>query len=211
MPQTIGTLSNELEEKDDAIVHSHPRPRLGDFRFVDSGRWPSQGLPFLLALTILFLGTPEASAQSAQASRVFEGKARIVDGDTLEIGIQRIDLHGIDAPEMNQFCERDGRQWRCGMEATYAMAALLETQWVTCRQRAIDTEGNLLVDCRMGGPKGISVNQEFVRQGWALAVRPAGNDYIAAEQEAKSARTGLWSGTLARRGSGGAVTKQAQM
>lgn len=174
-------------------MHSHPRSKFGDFRFVDSGQGALQGLLFLLALAIPFLGALEASAQ---ASRVFEGKARIVDGDTLEIGIQRIDLYGIDAPEMNQFCERDGGRWRCGMEATYAMAALLETQWVTCRQRAIDTEGNLLADCRMGGPKGISVNQEFIRQGWALAVRPAGNDYIAAEQEAKSARTGLWSGTF---------------
>ena len=139
---------------------------------------------------------PEAFAQSPQASPIFEGKARIVDGDTLEIGIQRIDLYGIDAPEMNQLCERDGRQWRCGMEATYAMAALLETQWVTCQQRAMDTEGNLLAECRMGGPKGGSVNQEFVRQGWALAVRTPGSDYIAAEQEANSTRAGLWSGTF---------------
>lgn len=148
------------------------------------------------ALAVLFLALPEAVAQSPQASPIFEGKARIVDGDTLEIGIQRIDLYGIDAPEMNQLCERDGRQWRCGMEATYAMAALLETQWVTCRQRAIDTEGNILAECRMGGPKGVSVNQEFVRQGWALAVRTPGSDHIAAEQEAKSARAGLWSGTF---------------
>ncbi|MCH7957523.1 MAG: thermonuclease family protein, partial [Proteobacteria bacterium] len=30
------------------------------------------------------------------------GKARVIDGDTLEIAGQRIDLHGIDAPENEQ-------------------------------------------------------------------------------------------------------------
>ncbi len=150
----------------------------------------------LLTLIVVFLAPADLVAQSSQTLRVFEGKARIVDGDTLEIGIQRFDLHGIDAPEPNQLCERDGRQWRCGMEATYAMAALLEARWVTCRQRALDAAGSSLAECRFGGPKGFSVNQEFVRQGWALAVPAHTDEYGAAEQTAKAARRGLWSGTF---------------
>ena len=36
------------------------------------------------------------------------GIARVIDGDTLEIGGKRIRLHGIDAPERRQSCEDAG-------------------------------------------------------------------------------------------------------
>lgn len=162
--------------------------------FVGATRWPA--LLYLLPLAVLFLSSPGAHAQSPPGQRTVEGKARIVDGDTLEIGVDRIDLYGIDAPEPDQRCKRDGRQWRCGKEATYAMAALIETHWLTCHQRGSDTAGHIIAVCRMGGPKGLSVNQEIVRRGWALAVRPSGGDYVAAEQDAKAAKMGLWSGTF---------------
>jgi len=32
------------------------------------------------------------------------GPARVIDGDTIAIGGERIRLHGIDAPEMKQTC-----------------------------------------------------------------------------------------------------------
>ena len=150
----------------------------------------------LLALAGLALSSTGALAQSAAAANSVEGKARIIDGDTLEIGARRVHLYGVDAPEPDQRCERDGRHWRCGIEATFAMAALLETHWLTCRQRGIDTTGDMVAVCRVGGPKGMVVNQEIVRRGWALALPPAGNDYAAAEREAKTAKVGLWSGTF---------------
>ena len=45
-----------------------------------------------------------APASSAQAVEV-AGPARVVDGDTLEIGSQSIRLHGINAPEASQVCQ----------------------------------------------------------------------------------------------------------
>lgn len=150
----------------------------------------------LLALAVLSISSPGAFAQSPPAERSAEGKARIVDGDTLEIGARRVHLYGVDAPEPDQNCQRGGKTWRCGMEATYAMAALLEFHWLTCRQREIDASGEMVAVCRIGGPKGFSVNREIVRRGWALALRPSGDDYAAAEQEAKAAKVGLWSGTF---------------
>ena len=32
------------------------------------------------------------------------GKAKIIDGDTIQIGDNRIRLYGIDAPELKQVC-----------------------------------------------------------------------------------------------------------
>lgn len=153
-------------------------------------------LPYLLALGVLSLSSPGVFAQSPPAAPIAEGKAHIVDGDTLEIGTRRVHLYGVDAPEPEQTCERGGRRWRCGMEATYAMAALLEFHWLICRQREIDPAGDMIGVCRIGGPKGFSVNREIVRRGWALALRPSGDDYAAAEQQAKAAKMGLWSGSF---------------
>ena len=48
-----------------------------------------------------------------------KGKPRIVDGDTIEIGGTKIRLHGIDAPESKQTCQKaDGSDYRCGEMAT---------------------------------------------------------------------------------------------
>lgn len=133
---------------------------------------------------------------AAAEDGVIEGPARVVDGDTLEFGADRIRLSGIDAPEPEQTCERGGRTWRCGMEATYALAALIEHHWVACRPQTQEPQGAFLAECRMGGPKGFSVNAAIVRQGWALALPTATPQIIAAEQQAKVAKVGLWSGTF---------------
>ena len=147
-----------------------------------------------LMLACAFLITPPALGQTAPAS--VEGRPRIVDGDTLEIGIHRVHLFGVDAPEPDQTCERAGKPWRCGAEATYAMAALVETHWVTCRERARDAAGEIIGVCRMGGANGPVLNREIVRLGWALATRPASEVYLADERTASGARAGIWSGSF---------------
>jgi endonuclease YncB( thermonuclease family) len=47
-------------------------------------------------------------------------------------------LLGIDAPEGNQVCQRDGRPWRCGADAEAALVTLIGGQRVRC---------DVLVDC----------------------------------------------------------------
>lgn len=47
-------------------------------------------------------------------SNVINGSAKVIDGDTIKIGEQRIKLAGIDAVELHQKCLRDGVEWNCG-------------------------------------------------------------------------------------------------
>ena len=55
------------------------------------------------------------------AEKIIEGKAKIIDGDTIHIGINKIRLHGIDAPETNQECTIDKETWDCGIKSTLAL------------------------------------------------------------------------------------------
>ena len=41
------------------------------------------------------------------------GAFHAADGDSLTLGAERLRLEGIDAPELNQSCEREGKAWAC--------------------------------------------------------------------------------------------------
>ena len=51
---------------------------------------------------------------SASLGTTVSGAARVIDGDTLEIGGTRVRLHSIDAPESAQRCRAEGRIWPSG-------------------------------------------------------------------------------------------------
>ena len=120
------------------------------------------------------------------------GRPIIIDGDTIRIADTRIRLHGIDAPEVKQTCQKqDGSVYRCGDMATFALAALIEDHWVTCRQTDADRFGRIVAIC-FTGP--IELNAEMIKAGWALAYRRYSRDYVREEAEAKSELRGMWQG-----------------
>jgi endonuclease YncB( thermonuclease family) len=122
------------------------------------------------------------------------GIPRIVDGDTIRIGDTRIRLHGIDAPEAKQTCTAGGKEWRCGFEATSALASLIGAHWVSCSQRDVDRYGRIVAVCRAGP---IELNAWMVGNGWAVAYRQYSMEYVRDEDDAKRARHGLWRGQFA--------------
>ena len=73
-----------------------------------------------------------------RAAGAFTGAARVIDGDTLDVGGVRIRLHGIDAPESEQSCRAGGRRWSCGREATRALAGRIGKRTVGCQERDRD-------------------------------------------------------------------------
>jgi len=122
------------------------------------------------------------------------GKPRVVDGDTLEIGDRRIRLHGIDAPEAKQTCLANGKRWRCGTNATSALAQMIGTHLVVCQQRDMDRYKRIVTVCRLAGPEGSDVNRWMVSNGWALAYRRYSRDYVADENTARQSGKGVWPG-----------------
>jgi len=121
------------------------------------------------------------------------GKPRIVDGDTIQINQTKIRLHGIDAPEAKQTCTKEGKEWLCGQEATWALARIIEEHWVTCQQRDTDRYGRIVAVCYMAEGQ-IDINGLMVEQGWALAYRKYSEDYVGQETEAKASGAGIWAG-----------------
>ena len=93
------------------------------------------------------------------------GKARIIDGDTIDIAGQRIRLHGMDAPETKQTCVAKGKRWPCGEYAGFAIAEMIGKNWVHCRERDRDRYGRIVADCNLAGLEGPNVNEWMVSDG----------------------------------------------
>jgi len=119
------------------------------------------------------------------------GIASVIDGDTLEIRGQRIRLHGIDAPESGQFCDKDGKQYRCGQRAALALSDKIGRATIRCEQRDIDRYKRIVTVCRLGD---IDLNAWMVREGWAIAYRQYSRDYVDDESAARTAKAGIWAG-----------------
>ncbi|MCX7645078.1 MAG: thermonuclease family protein [Rhodobacteraceae bacterium] len=132
-------------------------------------------------------------APAPAAAQTVTGPARAIDGDTLEIGGERIRLFGIDAPELAQGCSRDGADWACGRWARARLAARLAGATIVCEGRGRDRYGRLVATCRAGGQDLAGL---LVREGAAFAFRRYSDAYVAAEKEALIAGRGIWAGEV---------------
>ena len=139
-----------------------------------------------LGILVLALLLPPAPANA------IKGKPRVIDGDTIVIAGERIHLFGIDAPENRQTCMVGQTKWRCGRNAAMALAGIISTHWVLCRERGRDRHGDMLGVCRIAGYRGPDINAHLVAQGWALADRRQSPDYVDEEARARAEGRGIW-------------------
>ena len=126
-----------------------------------------------------------------------EGRAKITDGDSLEIAGERIRLFGIDAPEGRQQCrDKNGAEYACGREAARALERLIGGRTVTCRMVEHDQYQRDVATCAVGGQgREQDLGDAMVRSGHARDYpRHSRGRYAAAEREAREAKRGLWAG-----------------
>lgn len=118
----------------------------------------------------------------------------VLDGDTFDLDGERIRLEGIDAPEIEQICNRaSGEPYACGVRATAALKRLLKSGPVACRKDGEDRYGRTLAHCTAGET---DINREMILRGWALAFLKYSTEYVEDEKRARAAGLGLWKGTL---------------
>jgi len=103
----------------------------------------------------------------------------------------RVRLKGIDAPELQQACTRQGADWPCGTAAKRALEAQVRGRKVNCSARSRDRYDRPLASCTVDGA---DLGAYLVREGWAIAYGRGA--YAAEEAAAKAAGRGIWSGAF---------------
>ena len=130
---------------------------------------------------------------SAQSQNLIKGKAKIIDGDTIHIGINKIRLHGIDAPEIKQTCLINDDVWDCGIESGKALKKFILEREVNCKIIDIDRYKRFVGVCFINNE---NINQYMVKNGWAIAYRYYSKQFIEDEEIAKKNKLGIWQGTF---------------
>jgi endonuclease YncB( thermonuclease family) len=142
--------------------------------------------PFAIAALLLL-------PQLAHAADV-TGVPKIREGDTIQIGNNRIRLGGIDAPSVDQLCvNTKGERWTCGVAARDELIKHAGDRSWTCHLGAIDRRGRSVARCEVDGE---DIQKWMVRAGWALAYDRFSRDYDADEAAAREARVGMWQGAF---------------
>jgi len=136
---------------------------------------------------LLAAGLMAGAAQAAEVS----GQARVVSGDTMEVAGQRIELYGIDAPELNQTCRWPNKEIPCGNMSRTALLDLVAVTPVVCTRRRGNDDGSWVALCTADG---FDVGRNMVHTGWALATPGQSQAYAVTQQTARKAGRGLWRG-----------------
>jgi len=127
------------------------------------------------------------SRESHAGSR--ERSVTAIDGDTIQLDGQVIQLYGIDAPEIGQHC-LDGGVWHaCGLAAAHELnkQLRLSRRQVSCQPVQAPDTGEYV--CFAGD---VDVAEALLMAGYVTARADANPDYRELEVKAKEARLGLW-------------------
>lgn len=119
------------------------------------------------------------------SAQTISGYAEILDGDTIRLQGRRIRLVGMDAPETQQYCRKDGQEFACGHMSTAHLEHLVNSQPVHCKWLDYDKYNRILGSCFVGM---LNLNQTMVFDGWAVSY----DDYRKDERFARQQKRGMW-------------------
>jgi endonuclease YncB( thermonuclease family) len=144
---------------------------------------PLVAVVLLLVWVVLPPGLPSAP---------LTGKARVIDGDTLDVARRRVRLAGMDAPERSQLCTGpSGTETPCGETARDTLRRFVGNGPLTCLPIEMDTYGRVVATCAASDA---DLGEVMVAAGQAVA----SGRYDQQEAEARLARRGIWEGTFDR-------------
>jgi len=141
----------------------------------------------LFSIAILF---SIFSSVSFSNEKWIEGKAVVVDGDTIKIDGIKIRLFGIDAPEINQICnDKNKRAYNCGKSSKIYLERIVKSQLgsVSCSYESLDKYGRIIGDCGF-------INSLMVSSGNAVAYLRYSDKYLIYQELAKAKKNGIWEG-----------------
>ncbi len=124
-------------------------------------------------------------AQNASSNIV-----KIIDGDTIKIGNEKIRFSGIDAPELKQDCFKNEKKILCGVLAKKVLLKKIGNNVPKCIIEGKDVYKRILAECFVNGK---SLSRFLVRNGYAFAYRKYSRKFIEDERFARANKLGLWS------------------
>ena len=121
---------------------------------------------------------------------VSSNTVHVIDGDTIKIGNKKIRFSGIDAPELNQYCFKNGKKILCGVLAKKALIKKIGNKVPKCVIEGKDIYKRILAECFINEK---SLSKFLVRNGYAFAYRKYSKKFIQDEEVARKNKLGLWS------------------
>ena len=115
---------------------------------------------------------------------------KITDGDTIKINGEKIRFSGIDTPELNQTCAKEGIKNSCGLIAKQILIDKIIDNKVKCIKEGKDRYKRILAECFV---KNESLSRYLVRSGYAFAYRKYSKKFIIDEDYARVNKLGIWS------------------
>ena len=115
---------------------------------------------------------------------------KITDGDTIKINGEKIRFSGIDTPELNQTCAKEGVKNSCGLTAKQILIDKIVDNKVKCIKEGKDRYKRILAECFVNNE---SLSRYLVRSGYAFAYRKYSKKFIIDEDYARVNKLGMWS------------------
>tara|TARA_B100000767_G_C19532129_1_gene437059 strand:+ start:9 stop:485 length:477 start_codon:yes stop_codon:yes gene_type:complete len=114
----------------------------------------------------------------------------VVDGDTIHLDGEKIRFTGIDTPELQQTCIKNGNINFCGVTAKEILIKKIADNKIECIREGKDRYKRTLAECFVNNE---SLSSYLVRSGFAFAYRKYSKKFIIDEDYAKVNQLGMWS------------------
>ena len=134
----------------------------------------------ILSLIILFF----------LSQNLFANIVKVIDGDTIKIGNEKIRFGGIDAPELKQICFKNEEKISCGILVKNVLKKKIGKETPKCISEGKDIYKRTIAECFINGE---SLSKFLVSNGYAFAYRKYSRKFIKDERFAKKNKLGLWS------------------